>query len=133
MEESLLLPKRREEEQQQKINSTTSILTWTYFFEEVKRLGCTAGPMVAVILSQNMLLIISMMMVGPLGELALSSSAIAISLSNIISFSLFGTDESSSQFTGSGTLFGKEFRGKHGIMRTSPKQVQHISSHFVQV
>ncbi|CAN6549544.1 unnamed protein product [Malus baccata var. baccata] len=89
MEESLLLPKRREEEQQQKRNSTTSILTWTSFFEEVKRLGCIAGPMVAVILSQNLLLVISMMMVGHLGELALSSSSIAISLSNVTGFSLF--------------------------------------------
>ncbi|TQD89243.1 hypothetical protein C1H46_025202 [Malus baccata] len=30
-----------------------------------------------------------------------------------------GTDESSSQFTRSWTLFGKEFRGKQGIMRTN--------------
>ncbi|KAM1517487.1 hypothetical protein ACFX1Z_020575 [Malus domestica] len=114
MEESLLLPKRREEEQQQRRNSTTSILTWTSFFEEVKRLGCIAGPMVAVILSQSLLLVISMMMVGHLGELALSSSAIAISLSNVTGFSLF-LGMASALETLCGQAYGAEQYQKLGL------------------
>ncbi|RVW17019.1 Protein detoxification 12 [Vitis vinifera] len=43
--------------------------------------------MVAVILSQYLLQVISLMMVGHLGELALSSTAIAISLSGVTGFS----------------------------------------------
>lgn len=93
MEESLLLPKYREDEQQRNKSSSDSsastLMTWGSFFEEVKRLGCIAGPMVAVILSQYLLQVISMMMVGHLGELALSSTAIAISLSGVTGFSLF--------------------------------------------
>ncbi|BFG17149.1 hypothetical protein CerSpe_034230 [Prunus speciosa] len=93
MEESLLLPKYRGDEQQRSKSSSDSsastLMTWGSFFEEVKRLGCIAGPMVAVILSQYLLQVISMMMVGHLGELALSSTAIAISLSGVTGFSLF--------------------------------------------
>ncbi|XP_040375134.1 protein DETOXIFICATION 12 isoform X3 [Rosa chinensis] len=86
MEESLLtLPK--EVKDPRKFSSTS--LTWAYFFEEVKRQCYTAGPMVAVILSQNLLRVVSMMMVGHLGELALSSTSIAISLSGVTGFSLF--------------------------------------------
>ncbi|KAK9276932.1 hypothetical protein L1049_006470 [Liquidambar formosana] len=55
---------------------------------EVKRLGYIAGPMVAVTLSQFSLQVISVMMVGHLGELSLSSTAIAISLSGVTGFSL---------------------------------------------
>ncbi|MBA0556708.1 hypothetical protein Golob_026787 [Gossypium lobatum] len=43
--------------------------------------------MVAVTLSQYLLQVISTMMVGHLGELALSSSAIAISLAGVTGFS----------------------------------------------
>ncbi|XP_061992395.1 protein DETOXIFICATION 12-like isoform X1 [Rosa rugosa] len=86
MEESLLtLPK--EVKDPRKFSSTS--LTWAYFFEEVKRQCYIAGPMVAVILSQNLLRVVSMMMVGHLGELALSSTSIAISLSGVTGFSLF--------------------------------------------
>ena len=62
-------------------------LRWVLVGEEVKRLGCLAAPMVAVILSQYLLQVISLMMVGHLGELALSSTAIAISLSGVTGFS----------------------------------------------
>lgn len=55
---------------------------------EIKRLGYLAGPMVAVVLSQYSLQVISMMMVGHLGELALSSTAIAVSLAGVTGFSL---------------------------------------------
>ncbi|XP_050223069.1 protein DETOXIFICATION 12-like [Mercurialis annua] len=63
-------------------------LTWPVFTQEVKKLGYVAAPMVAVVLSQYLLQVISMMMVGHLGELALSSTAIATSLSGVTGFSL---------------------------------------------
>ncbi|KAJ6806122.1 protein DETOXIFICATION 12-like isoform X2 [Iris pallida] len=56
--------------------------------EEGRRLGHLAGPMVAVTLSQYLLQVISSMMVGHLGELPLSSAAIATSLSGVTGFSL---------------------------------------------
>uniref|UniRef100_A0A7N0VBY9 Protein DETOXIFICATION n=1 Tax=Kalanchoe fedtschenkoi TaxID=63787 RepID=A0A7N0VBY9_KALFE len=56
--------------------------------QEVKRLGYLAGPMVAVVLSQYAIQVISMMMVGHLGELALSSTAIALSLAVVTGFSV---------------------------------------------
>ncbi|XP_008389239.2 protein DETOXIFICATION 12-like isoform X2 [Malus domestica] len=108
MEESLLLPKYGEE------RSNTSILTWSSFFEEVKRLGCIAGPMVAVVLSQYLLQVISMMMVGHLGELALSSTAIAISLSGVTGFSLF-LGMASALETLCGQAYGAEQYQKLGL------------------
>ncbi|XP_035539826.1 protein DETOXIFICATION 12-like isoform X1 [Juglans regia] len=82
MEESLL-QKGREDKR-----SETSSITWGLLTGELKRLGLLAGPMVAVTLSQFMLQVISTMMVGHLGELALSSTAIAISLAGVTGFSL---------------------------------------------
>ncbi|XP_004299024.1 PREDICTED: MATE efflux family protein 9-like [Fragaria vesca subsp. vesca] len=58
------------------------------FVREVKRLGYIAGPMVAVNLSQYFLQIVSIMMVGHLGQLSLSSTAIAISFCAVSGFSL---------------------------------------------
>ncbi|KAK4763848.1 hypothetical protein SAY87_013286 [Trapa incisa] len=58
------------------------------FSEEVKRVGYLAGPMVAVSFSQYMLQVISIMMVGHLDQLALSSTAIAVSLAGVTGFSL---------------------------------------------
>ncbi|KAJ6318350.1 hypothetical protein OIU76_013814 [Salix suchowensis] len=84
MEESLL-PRERDEKKQGIAGPTP---TPGVFIQEVKRLGYVAGPMVAVILTQNCLQIISIMMCGHLGELALSSTAIAISLSTVTGFSL---------------------------------------------
>ncbi|XP_077221207.1 protein DETOXIFICATION 12-like [Tasmannia lanceolata] len=81
MEEGLLVLKeergeRREDE-----------FRWV-FFMEVKKLGFLAGPMVAVTLSQYLLQVISLMMVGHLGELSLSSAAIATSITGVTGFSL---------------------------------------------
>ncbi|XP_030950878.1 protein DETOXIFICATION 12-like isoform X3 [Quercus lobata] len=84
MEESLLAKGIKEE----KRKPETPSLTWVTFTGELKRLGFLAGPMVVVTLSQYMLQVISLMMVGHLGELALSSTAIAISLSGVTGFSL---------------------------------------------
>jgi MATE family multidrug resistance protein len=81
--EQTLLPKGREDKKPE----TPISLTWGVFTVELKRLSVLTGPMVAVILSQNMLQVISIMMVGHLGELALSSTAIAISLSAVTGFS----------------------------------------------
>ncbi|KAM1085259.1 hypothetical protein ACFX15_010645 [Malus domestica] len=117
MEESLLLPKYREEQQRSSRNSSSSssCLTWVSFFEEVKRLGCIAGPMVAVVLSQYMLRFISMMMVGHLGELALSSSSIAISLAGVTGFSLF-LGMASALETLCGQAYGAEQYQKLGLL-----------------
>ncbi|KAK4608569.1 hypothetical protein RGQ29_002109 [Quercus rubra] len=84
MEESLLANGIKEE----KRKPETPSLTWATFTGELKRLGFLAGPMVVVTLSQYMLQVISLMMVGHLGELALSSTAIAISLCGVTGFSL---------------------------------------------
>ncbi|XP_057809429.1 protein DETOXIFICATION 14-like isoform X1 [Salvia miltiorrhiza] len=61
---------------------------WEVLVEEVRRLSYIAMPMVVVSVSQYLLRAASMMMLGHLGELALSSAAIATSLSNVTGFSL---------------------------------------------
>ncbi|KAI3497854.1 hypothetical protein L1887_33442 [Cichorium endivia] len=81
MERGLLLTGRDD-------NRDNRDLTWSVFGEEAKKFGYIAGPMVAVTLSQYLLQVISVMMVGHLGELALSSAAIAISISSVTGFSL---------------------------------------------
>ena len=63
-------------------------ISWTSFTLEVKMLGLLGGPMVAVTLAQYLLPVISMMMVGHLGELALSSTGIALSLACVTGFNL---------------------------------------------
>ncbi|PIN00432.1 putative membrane protein, predicted efflux pump [Handroanthus impetiginosus] len=80
MEEGLLL----------KESVTERRVGWgeTGIWEEMKRLGYLAGPLVAVTLSFYLLQVISLMMVGHLGELSLSSTAIAFSLGGVIGFSL---------------------------------------------
>lgn len=90
IEESLLLPKAsiREEKVEAEALSSCTAGGWESFIGEVKKLGKIAAPMVAVTLSQNSLQFISVMMVGHLGELALSSTALAISLSSVTGFSV---------------------------------------------
>ncbi|XP_068638065.1 protein DETOXIFICATION 12-like [Aristolochia californica] len=80
MEESLLRNEKEEE--------IYGRLRWSTFAEEVKRLGYLAGPMVTVTLFQYLQQVISLMMVGHLSELSLSSAAIATSLSGVTGFSL---------------------------------------------
>eukprot|EP00257_Ricinus_communis_P022878 XP_015582727.1 protein DETOXIFICATION 12 [Ricinus communis] len=103
MEESLLL----------KDDSRTA-LTWPVFTQEVKKLGYIAGPMVAVILSQYLLQVISLMMVGHLGELALSSTAIATSLAGVTGFS-FLLGMASALETLCGQAYGAKQYKKLGI------------------
>ncbi|KAK1363637.1 Protein DETOXIFICATION [Heracleum sosnowskyi] len=58
---------------------------------EMKKVSYIAMPMVVTTVSQNMIRVISMMMIGHLGELSLSGAAIATSLTNVTGFSvLFG-------------------------------------------
>ncbi|KAJ3681396.1 hypothetical protein LUZ60_015885 [Juncus effusus] len=56
--------------------------------DEGRKLGYIAGPMVAITLSQYMIQVVSNMMVGHLGQLALCSAAIATSFTTAIGFSL---------------------------------------------
>jgi len=57
-------------------------------WEEVKKLCWIAGPMIGVNLLQYFLQVISVMLVGHLGELALSSAAIATSFAGVTGFSV---------------------------------------------
>jgi MATE family multidrug resistance protein len=52
-------------------------------WEEVKKLWWIAGPMIGVNLLQYCLQVISVMLVGHLGELALSSASIATSFAGV--------------------------------------------------
>ncbi|XP_010471125.2 PREDICTED: protein DETOXIFICATION 14 [Camelina sativa] len=80
-EEGLLVVSHREEEVNKK----------DVFLKEMKRLAYIAAPMIAINSSMYVLLVISIMMVGHLGELYLSSTAIAISFCNVTGFSvIFG-------------------------------------------
>ncbi|KAM3328514.1 protein DETOXIFICATION 12 [Capsicum galapagoense] len=62
-------------------------LRWGVIWEEVKEIGYLAGPMIVVTLSQYLLQTISLMMVGHLSELSLSSTAIAVSIAGVTGFS----------------------------------------------
>ncbi|XP_050222668.1 protein DETOXIFICATION 12-like [Mercurialis annua] len=74
-------------EEEKEVDEEILGLTWHVLLEEVKKLIFIAGPMLAVVLSQYLLQVSSLMMVGHLGELALSSTAIATSLSGVTGFS----------------------------------------------
>ncbi|GFZ15944.1 MATE efflux family protein [Actinidia rufa] len=87
MEEGLLVLNEREKERE------VRGLTWAVLFQEVKSVGWIAGPMVAVTLSQYLLQVVCTMMVGHLGELSLSSTAIAISLSGVSGVSFLDHSE----------------------------------------
>lgn len=60
----------------------------TTFVKELKKVSYMAAPMVAVSVSQYLLQVISLMIVGHVGELALSGVAIATSFTNVTGFSL---------------------------------------------
>ncbi|XP_061351404.1 protein DETOXIFICATION 12-like [Gastrolobium bilobum] len=62
-------------------------VTWDVFSLEMRRICHIAGPMVAVISSQYLLQVVSIMIVGHLGELYLSGAALAISLASVTGFS----------------------------------------------
>ncbi|XP_010251710.1 PREDICTED: protein DETOXIFICATION 8-like [Nelumbo nucifera] len=81
MEEEGLLVKENKERREE-------VLRWDDIVEEVKRVGYMAGLMIAVTVSQYLLQVISVVMVGHLGEISLSSVAIATSLTGVTGFSL---------------------------------------------
>lgn len=89
MEKSLLTKESEEKREGCCLSLSTTTWGWGHgeFVQEAKRIGYLAGPMVAVNLSQYFLQIISIMMVGHLSQLSLSSTAIAISLAAVSGFS----------------------------------------------
>ncbi|XP_019227271.1 PREDICTED: protein DETOXIFICATION 2-like isoform X2 [Nicotiana attenuata] len=60
----------------------------TTYYEELKKLTRIAAPMVAVSVLQYLLQVVSVMMVGHLDQISLSSVAIATSITNVTGFSL---------------------------------------------
>ncbi|XP_024021600.1 protein DETOXIFICATION 14 [Morus notabilis] len=82
--------------------------------EEVKQLGYIAGPMVVVTLSQYLLQIITIMMVGHLDKLFLSSTAIAISLCTVTGFNIL-LGMASALETICGQAYGAEQYQKLGL------------------
>lgn len=88
MEKGLLL---KEVERDEGLKRRIEVVRWREIGEEMKRVSWLACPMVVVIMSQYLLQVISIMMVGHLGELYLSSTAIAVSLAGVTGFSLMVT------------------------------------------
>ncbi|KAM3363267.1 protein DETOXIFICATION 14 [Capsicum galapagoense] len=87
---------------------------WDVFVKELKKVSYIAIPMVVVTVSQHLLRVVSMMMIGHLNELSLSGTAIATSLTNVTGFSLlFGM--SSALETLCGQAYGAEEYRKLGI------------------
>lgn len=110
LEENSTLDKETKEEREVKIISSNVSL----FFLEVKRFGGIAGPLVTVTLSQYFLLTVSVMMVGHLGELYLSSTAIAIAFCGVTGFSVvYGM--STALETLNGQAYGAQQYHKLGI------------------
>lgn len=63
-------------------------MSWVGYVEELKKASRIAAPMVAVTVLQYLLQVVSVIMVGHLGQLSLSSVAIATSITNVTGFSL---------------------------------------------
>ncbi|XP_059670711.1 protein DETOXIFICATION 3-like [Cornus florida] len=104
--EEALLPEKKERIER--------AVTWEVFVEELKRVSCIAMPMVVVTVSQYLLRVVSMVMVGHLGTLSLSSAAIATSLTNVTGFSLL-LGMASALETLCGQAYGAEQYQKLGI------------------
>ncbi|KAK1363629.1 Protein DETOXIFICATION [Heracleum sosnowskyi] len=69
-------------------SSSSSLLRWEVVMGEIKKVVYIAMPMMVTTVSQYLLRVISMMMIGHLGELSLSGAAIATSLTNVTGFSI---------------------------------------------
>ncbi|KAL3525493.1 hypothetical protein ACH5RR_013865 [Cinchona calisaya] len=82
MEEALLGDSNKVESKRREV------ATWDLFVQELKKVSYIAMPMVVVTVSQHFSRVSSMMMVGHLGELSLSGTSIATSLTNVTGFSL---------------------------------------------
>ncbi|OIT29489.1 PREDICTED: protein DETOXIFICATION 14-like [Nicotiana attenuata] len=70
------------------VNNKVVLVTRKMFGEELKEVSRIAMPMIVVTVSQYLLRVSPMIMLGHLGELQLSSASIATSLSNVTGFSL---------------------------------------------
>ncbi|CAK8573967.1 unnamed protein product [Lathyrus sativus] len=81
MEESLLDSHGEEQERKKKEISKD------IYLKEMKRICYLSAPMVAIGLSQYMLQVVSIIIVGHLGELYLSSAALSISFTTVTGFS----------------------------------------------
>ncbi|KAF3605056.1 hypothetical protein DY000_02045378 [Brassica cretica] len=95
------------------------VVTWRNlrdgsFTEELKRLISFAAPMAAVVIAQFSLQIISMVMVGHLGNLALASASLASSFCNVTGFS-FIIGLSCALDTLSGQAYGAKLYRKLGV------------------
>ncbi|KAL6960931.1 hypothetical protein U1Q18_038703 [Sarracenia purpurea var. burkii] len=77
-----------EEEAQLPETIQRRVATWEAFVVELKKVGSIATPMVVVTVSQYLILVVSMSMAGHLGQISLSSAAIASSFTNVTGFSL---------------------------------------------
>ncbi|XP_006661673.2 protein DETOXIFICATION 16-like [Oryza brachyantha] len=84
---------------------------------EVKKQLCLAGPLIVGMLLQNVVQMISVMFVGHLGELALSSASMATSFAGVTGFSLLAGMASSLD-----TLCGQAFGAKQHHMLGVYKQ-----------
>ncbi|KAH9605909.1 hypothetical protein KSS87_021972 [Heliosperma pusillum] len=102
MEEGLLLVREKEDKK------------WRIIIvEEMKRVSWIAGPMVTVMLSQFLQQVVSQMMVGHLGELYLSSTALSMSISIVTGYS-FLIGMASALETLSGQAYGAQQYKKIG-------------------
>ncbi|KAK1363634.1 Protein DETOXIFICATION [Heracleum sosnowskyi] len=88
MEEPLLEATDNRQENKGVVAVETSSSRWEVVLGEIKKVSYIAMPMVVTTVSQNLIRVISMMMIGHLGELSLSGAAIATSLTNVTGFSL---------------------------------------------
>ncbi|XVF63404.1 hypothetical protein PTKIN_Ptkin09bG0084900 [Pterospermum kingtungense] len=61
---------------------------WIVSLKELKKVGLIAAPTVAVIILLRLLPVVSIMMVGHLGELSLTGVSIATSFTTVTSFCL---------------------------------------------
>ncbi|KAK7357712.1 hypothetical protein VNO80_17007 [Phaseolus coccineus] len=94
-------------------------VTWDGFGEEVKKIIWIAGPMAIVTVSQNLLQVVSLMMVGHLtDELYLSGAALAISLATVTGFSVL-TGMASGLETICGQAYGAQQYKKFGVQTYS--------------
>ncbi|KAK4720506.1 hypothetical protein R3W88_010739 [Solanum pinnatisectum] len=88
LEEGLLVKEKLLDENNIEVVLRDQEVKWDDIWMEIKKIGYLAGPMASVTLSQYLLQVISMMMVGHLGQLYLSSTAIAVSLATVTGLTL---------------------------------------------
>jgi Na+-driven multidrug efflux pump len=91
MEETLLakvhIDSKTENDEEEEEQRKKRLISWDIYTKELKRICHISGPMVAVVLSQYLLQVVSTMIVGHLGELYLSSAALSISFTGVTGFS----------------------------------------------